>query len=279
MDFVFRRRYRGPIKAVVMDWSGTTIDYGSCAPAMAFVQLFGQHGVPISMAEAHGPMGMHKKDHLRALTQVEAVAQRWERVHGQKATEADVEAMYAGFQLLLLDLLASYATPIPGVLEAVSAFRQRGCKIGSCTAYTREIMDVLVPAAHKLGYKPDSVICVNDVPAGRPEPWMALCSAMELRVYPMEAVVKIGDTLPDIAEGLNAGMWTVGVAMTGSGLGLNQAEIEALSPQELRGRLLPVCDQMYAAGAHYVVDAVRNVPPLLDEIHARLASGEHPIGG
>ena len=279
MDSVYRRQYRGPIKAVVMDWSGTTVDYGSCAPAMAFVKLFGQHGVPISIAEAHGPMGMHKKDHLRALTRVEAVAQRWERVYGQKVTEADVEAMYADFQPLLLDILADYATPIPGVLEAMSAFRQHGCKIGSCTAYTREIMDVLVPAARKLGYKPDSVVCVSDVPAGRPEPWMALYSAMELRAYPMEAIVKVGDTLVDIAEGLNAGMWTVGVAKTGSGLGLNQAEVEALSDRELRGRLWPVYEQMYAAGAHYVVDAVSDVPPLLDEIKARLARGEHPTGG
>ena len=76
MDFVFRRQYRGPIKAVIMDWSGTTVDYGSCAPAMAFVKLFEQYGVRISTAQARGPMGMHKKEHLRALTQVPAIALR-----------------------------------------------------------------------------------------------------------------------------------------------------------------------------------------------------------
>jgi phosphonoacetaldehyde hydrolase len=277
MEFVFRRQYRGPIKAVIMDWAGTTVDYGSCAPAMVFVELFARYGVPISSLEAREPMGMHKKDHIRALTQNASVAYRWEQSHGSVPSEADVEAMYADFQPLLLDLLADYATPIPGVIEAVASFRQRGCTIGSCTGYTRQLMDVLVPAARQRGYDPDSVVCVDDVPAGRPEPWMALYSAMELRVYPMEAVIKVGDTLVDIAEGLNAGMWTVAVAKTGNGLGLNQAETEALTPKELRARLKPVYAQMYAAGAHYVVDGVGDVPSLLGHIQARLARGEHPM--
>jgi phosphonoacetaldehyde hydrolase len=141
------------------------------------------------------------------------------------------------------------------------------------------MMDVLAPAAAQPGYAPDSVVCVSDVPAGRPEPWMALHSAMELRVYPMEAIVKVGDTLVDIAEGLNAGMWTIAVAKTGNGLGLSQAQVKALSPGELGERLAPVYARMYAAGAHYVVDGVGDVPPLLDEIEARLSRGEHPTGG
>lgn len=279
MDFVFRRHYHGPIKAVIMDWAGTTVDYGACAPAIAFVRLFEQYGVQISTAESRGPMGTHKKDHIRALTHVPAIAQRWQDAHGRAPVEADIEAMYADFHPLLFEILADSATPIPGVLEAVSAFRRHGCAIGSCTGYTREMMDVLAPAAAKLGYAPDSVVCVSEVPAGRPEPWMALQSAMELRAYPMEAIVKVGDTLVDIAEGLNAGMWTVVVAKTGNGLGLNQAEAEALAPEELRRRLALIYDQMYAAGAHYVVDGIRDVPPLLDEIEARLARGEHPTGG
>lgn len=261
-----------------MDWSGTTLDYGSCAPAMAFVKLFKKHGVPITIKEARGPMGMHKKDHIRAITRMEAVARCWQQAHGKAPDEADVDALYAGFVPILLDILVDYAAPIPGALEAMAAFRARGLKIGSCTAYAREMMDVLVPEARRLGFAPDSVVCVSDVPAGRPEPWMALLSAMELRVYPMEAVVKVGDTLPDIAEGLNAGMWTVAVTKTGNGLGLSRAEVEALDPGELCARLASIREQMYAAGAHYVVEGIGDVPALLDDVDARLARGEHPTG-
>jgi phosphonoacetaldehyde hydrolase len=245
---------------------------------MAFVKLFGKRGVPITIEEARGPMGMHKRDHIRAITRVEAVTRRWQQARGEAPDESDVEVLYAGFGPILLDILADYAVPIPGTVEAMAAFRERGLKIGSCTAYAREMMEVLVPESRRLGFAPDSVVSVSDVPAGRPEPWMALLSAMELRVYPMEAVVKVGDTLPDIAEGLNAGMWTVGVTQTGNGLGLSQAEVEALDPGDLRARLRSVRERMYAAGAHYVVKGIGDVPALLDEIDARLARGEHPTG-
>ena len=70
------------------------------------------------------------------------------------------------------------------------------------------MMNVLVPEATRRGFETDSIVCVSDVPAGRPEPWMALRSAMELRAYPPALCVKVGDTVPDIQEGLNAGMWT-----------------------------------------------------------------------
>ena len=87
---------------------------------------------------------------------------------------------------------------------AVADFRKRGLKIGSTTGYTGEMMKLLLGEAKKRGYEPDSSVCATDVPAGRPEPWMCLQNAMNLQTYPMEAFVKIGDTLPDISEGLNA---------------------------------------------------------------------------
>ena len=57
---------------------------------------------------------------------------------------------------------------------------------------------------------------------------MCLKNAENLGVFPMEAIVKIGDTLPDVAEGINAGMWTIGLAKTGNEIGLTEEEIDAL---------------------------------------------------
>ena len=184
--------------------------------------------------------------------------------------------MFQDFVLALLDILPDYAEPIPGVLEAVAAFRERGLKIGSTTGYTREMMDVVVPEAKKQGYEPDSVVCSTDVPAGRPEPWMALKSAMEMGVYPMDAIVKVGDTVPDVEEGLNAGMWTIGLAQTGNEVGLNEQEIAALEPQVLQEKMDRAYRRLSQAGAHYVVDGMWDVPAVLDEISARLAHGERP---
>jgi len=276
MNFIFQRSYRGPLKAVILDWAGTTMDYGCYAPAVVFVEVFKRRQVPISVAEAREPMGAHKKVHIRKITQIEAVARRWDAAHGRPPAEADVEAMFQEFVPLQLACLADYADLIPGTLEALQEFRRRGLKIGSTTGYTGEMMALLQAEAKRRGYEPDATVCATDVPAGRPEPWMCLQNAQRLGVYPMEALVKVGDTLPDIEEGLNAGMWTVGLAKTGNELGLNESEVAALPPEVLKARLAVADRRLRQAGAHYVVDAIADVPAILDDIGARLARGERP---
>ena len=99
---------------------------------------------------------------------------------------------------------------------------------------------------------------------------------MNLQIYPMEAFIKVGDTLPDIAEGLNAGMWSVGLALTGNEFGMTEQEIAAMDPAVRERKRQQAYTRMSQAGAHYVVDGIADVPPLLDEINARLARGERP---
>jgi phosphonoacetaldehyde hydrolase len=130
--------------------------------------------------------------------------------------------------------------------------------------------------AARRGYVPDATVCATDVPAGRPEPWMCLRNAEKLGVYPMEACVKIGDTIPDIEEGLNAGMWTIGLAKSGNELGMNEKEIAALPADRLQARLERAYQRMAAAGAHCVVDTIADVLPAIDQIQERITAGERP---
>jgi phosphonoacetaldehyde hydrolase len=221
-------------------------------------------------------MGAHKLVHIQQISRIPAVARRWQEVHGKPCDEGDVQSMFEAFVPLQLGNLADYADLIPGTLDTVAEMRRRGMKIGSTTGYTGEMMALLQAEAKRRGYEPDSTVCATDVPFARPEPWMCLQNAMNLGVYPMETCVKIGDTLPDVAEGLNAGMWTIGVAKTGNEMGLNEQEIAALDADELDRRLSRAYQRMVQAGAHYVVDSIADVPPLLDAINARLARGERP---
>ncbi|HMD84715.1 MAG TPA: phosphonoacetaldehyde hydrolase [Terriglobia bacterium] len=276
MDFVFQRSYRGPVKGVILDWAGTTMDYGCFAPAVVFVEVYKRQGVPITIEQAREPMGAHKKVHIRAISQTEAVQRKWQDVFGRLPNEEDVEAMFQDFVPLQLACLADYADLIPGTLEALADFRARGLKIGSTTGYTTEMMEVLLEEAKKRGYVPDSSVCASQVPAGRPYPWMCLQNALNLQVFPMESLVKVGDTLPDILEGLNAGMWTIGVAKTGNEMGLTEQEVSALADEVLKRKLARAYERMYQAGAHYVVDGISDVPDVLDKINARLARGERP---
>ena len=276
MEFIFRRTYCGRLKAAILDWAGTTVDFGSFAPTAVFLKLFESRQVPITINEARAPMGLMKKDHLRAIAAMPSVADRWRQTHGREFSEEDIEAMFADFVPMQKACLTDYATPIHGAEDTVKAMRRMDIQIGSTTGYTAEMMDILVPEARRLGYEPDEWVCPSDVPAGRPYPWMCYENATRLGVYPMEAMVKIGDTLPDIAEGLNAGMWTVGLALSGNGLGLTEQEMNDLPPTELLERRQVVTETMRQAGAHYVVDGIWECIEVIEEINDRLAHAERP---
>lgn len=276
MSFAYRRAYTGRLQGVVLDWSGTTIDYGCFAPTVVFLRIFEEQGVPITMAEARAPMGMYKRDHITQITRMPAVAVRWQEVMGRLPNDDDIQAMYETFIPRQIECITHYADLIPGIKETVDTFRQRGLKVGSTTGYTHEMMEPLLPEVRKRGYEPDSLVCPDDVPGGRPAPWMCFQNAMNLDTYPMEALVKIGDTVPDILEGLNAGMWTIGLAKTGNEIGLSEAEIAALAAEVLKARLAEVYARLYQAGAHYVVDSLADTLPILSQIEERLARGEKP---
>lgn len=275
-DFSYERSYRRGLRGVLLDWAGTTMDYGCYAPAVVFVEIFKRKGVEVSIEQARVPMGAHKMVHIRQISQIPEVAKRWREVHGASCTEADIEELFQLFVPLQLDCLADYADLTPGCLETVKELRRRGLRIGSTTGYTGEMMKILVEEARKRGYEPDSTVCATDVPAGRPEPWMCLANAQRLGIFPMQALVKVGDTLPDVSEGLNAGMWTIGLAKTGNEMGLTEAEIEALPRDEYERRLDRAYSRLHQAGAHYVVDGVPDIFPCLDDIDRRLLRGEKP---
>jgi phosphonoacetaldehyde hydrolase len=276
MEFNIHRKYKGRLKFAILDWAGTTVDYGSFAPTAVFFELFASRGVNITAEQARAPMGLMKKDHLRAIAFNPEVANKWIDVYGAPITDKDINFMFDEFVPMQTKCLKEYATVIPGVQPAIKEFRRMGMKIGSTTGYTRDMMDVLAPTARDNGYAPDSWVSATDVPAGRPAPWMVYQNAMNMQVFPLEAGVKIGDTLVDIQEGLNAGMWTVGLVVTGNMFGLTEDQVNHLSPNELEERRKAAADKMYEAGAHYVVDSLADCPVIIEEINYRLKRGESP---
>jgi phosphonoacetaldehyde hydrolase len=276
MDFIFRRSYRGPVKAVILDWAGTTVDFGSFAPTAVFLKVFASRGVTIQVEHARRPMGLMKKDHLKAILAIPEVAQSWQDVFSRPAAQDDVDAMFKEFVPMQIACLKEYADVIPGVSAMCAELRQMGIKIGSTTGYTREMMEVLVPAARQNGYEPDVWVAADDTPAGRPYPWMCYANAMQLKVFPMEAMVKIGDTLADIEEGLNAGMWTIGLALTGNLLGLTREEFRNLPQDEVNQKREKINARLYEAGAHYVADGFGDCHKIILDIQKRLANGERP---
>lgn len=268
--------YHGSLKAVIFDWAGTTIDHGSRAPAGAFQALFRNHGVETTIAQARGPMGMHKRDHIATMLAMPEIAAQWMAAHGAPSTEGDLEALFEEFIPLQMEALPHFLDLIPGIPAMAGQLRERGLKIGATTGYNEAMMALCQEAARQAGYVPDVSVAASQVPAGRPAPWMAVKAAMDMQVYPFSAIVKVGDTVTDVEEGLNGGMWTIGVTRTGNEVGLSLEEAETMAPAELESYVRQAEAKLREAGAHYVVESAADIVPILDEIDGRLAHGEHP---
>lgn len=277
MNYRYQRTYTGPLQAAVLDWAGTAVDYGCFAPTMVFVEGFQAHGVDVTVKEARTPMGLYKRDHIAAVMNMPPVTDRWIAQHGTAPTDDDVETIFQEFIPRQLATIENHNTLIPSAVDAITAMRQRGLKIGSSTGYTAQMMAKVTPAAAEQGYTPDCLVTSDQVSKGRPAPWLIYRNMEQLSVYPAASVVKIGDTVADIEAGLNAGTWTVGIALTGNEMGLSHQDVEALSDAERQSKLAPIYDKLYRAGAHYVVDALADAPPIIDAINTRLTTGASPV--
>jgi phosphonoacetaldehyde hydrolase len=264
------------LSAVVFDWAGTILDFGSCAPMGAFVRLFEKFGIDISIEQARGPMGVAKWDHIKALSLLPEVAAQWERKHGKPFSDADIDHLYEVFTPMNAAVVGDFADFIPGALETVAKLRARGLKIGSTTGYNRPIMDIVTPLAAAGGYLPDNLVCAGDQISGRPSPLMMYRCFADLGVWWPATVVKVDDTEVGILEGLNAGTWTVGVSVSGNAMGLQLHEWDALSPEQQDTRRQAAAAKLRGAGAHYVIDSVADLLPVLEEISEKLAHGVKP---
>ena len=277
-DYVFNRSYRGKVKALILDWSGTTADAYVLAPAVVFVDVFRKHGVEISMAEARGPMGLRKDLHIKALTEVPEIAARWEGVHGKRPGQEEVDAMFTDFVPMQLACLREYTALLPGVAETTQRLQAEGIKIGSSTGFIRPMVDILEEDAKKQGYVPDASVAGDEVVHGaRPKPFMVYRNLDLLDVHPIQSVVKVDDTVSGVGEALEAGCWGVGVARYSNYMDIDSLEHEkSLSEAEMQRRLAFTRETLRKAGAHYILDTLNELPEVIDDVNARLSRGEKP---
>lgn len=264
------------IKAVISDLAGTTVDFGSSAPAGAFIELFKRHNIVITQKQAREPMGLGKRDHIQVLLSMDDVAEQWLSKHGDSWTEQDVDNLYREFIPLQLEVLPSYGVIIPGLIDTVNALKDRNIPIAVTTGYNSEMMKVVLEGAAKQMFIPDASSCAEDVASGRPAPWMIYRCMEQLGSFPPSSVVNVGDTIPDVLSGCNAGVWSVGVVETGNMTGLNYDELKALDQNELLRIKENGRKAMLEAGAHYVLDSIAQLPALIDTINEKIIQGECP---
>lgn len=239
--------------AVIFDWAGTTVDFGSFAPVQAFVEVFKEYGIEPTMEEVREPMGMLKIDHIRTMLNMPRIKSCWTEKYQNEPTDEDAQKLFSIFEEKLLSILHLYAEPKKGTVAAVKKLREHGIKIGSTTGYTDKMMDIVVPLAKEKGYAPDawfSPDSTNNV--GRPYPYMIFENMKALKLMDVSRIIKAGDTTSDIKEGKNAGVFSAGIIVGSSEMGLTEAEYQALSKEEQEKKCAETAEKFMKAGADKV---------------------------
>ena len=266
------------IEGVILDWAGTTVDFGCFAPVNVFLEVFNKAGVEVTMEEARIPMGMLKRDHIKAMLQMPRISRLWEEKHGKAFDENDVDDLYKNFEPLLLASLKEFTEPLPHVLDTVSILRNNlELKIGSTTGYTDSMMGILVPSAKEKGYSPDFIITPDATASfGRPFPYMIFRNIEALRITAPWKTVKVGDTVADILEGNNAGVWSVGVIVGSSQMGLSLEEYKAMPETERQEAVDKARAAFILAGADFIIETIAELPQLIERINELVAEGKRP---
>lgn len=255
------------IECIIMDWAGTAIDYGCFAPVEAFVKAFEDINVTVTTDQVRIPMGMAKIEHIRQLLQMDSVNAQFLKNYNREWDGEDIARLNRAFEAYLFSTLANYTDPIAQVVYTISTLRQQGLKIGSTTGYTRAMMDIIEPMAKGKGYFVDNCVTPDSLPGGRPAPFMIYRNMIDLNIQSPDLVVKVGDTIEDIREGLNAKVWTVGVIMGSNILGLSVSDIDNIPESELKEKMSEARRKMLDAGAHYVIDSISELPSIIQIIN------------
>lgn len=252
------------VEAVIFDWAGTTVDYGCFAPVKAFMEIFKAYGIEVTMEETRKPMGMLKWDHIKTMMEMPAIQAQWQAKYNRAYTTADIDEMHEQFTEKLLGILDQFVDIKPYVIETMEQLRSMGYKIGSTTGYTDQMMSIVVPKAKENGYAPDFWITPNSVGnCGRPYPYMIFENMKQLKVSDVHHVVKVGDTISDIKEGVQAGVISVGILEGSSLMALTQEEYEALPQEEKQALCEKLTKQYIEAGADHVILNMQELPALL----------------
>lgn len=256
-----------PVNAVIFDWAGTLVDFGSLAPTQIFVDAFSSFGIDVTLTQAREPMGLSKREHIRQLLLMPEIRRQWLARFSREPSAADIDAVYTRFMPLQIAKVGAYSAPIPGAVATLAWLRRHNIKIGSCSGYPRAVLDVLLPLAAECGIHTDHTVAGDELASGaRPGASMALANVLALGVQDVRACVKVDDTVPGIEEGRNAGMWCVGITLSGNEVGCTPEELAQLAPHQLTARKALAEVRLRAAGAHYVIDSVADLPAVIHQI-------------
>jgi len=273
------KKYRGKVKGVIFDLSGTIIDHGCFGHINPFIETFKSRHIIITENDIRKDTGLSLTHHITALCKTKKVKKPWLEKYGKQITIDDINEIKSEIEEKMIANIDQHHNVINKVVKTLKVIRDLGIKVVLTTEYNLNIADLLFYKIKKAGGKADAFISLSDIPnidEARPYPWMCYRALLELKEYPLCSFVKVGDTFYDIQEGINAGMWTVGVAKTGNLLGMTEKTLKEKGQKKIEKRVNKIYHIMKTAGANYVVDSVHDIVWVIDEINNYLKKGSSP---
>lgn len=249
---------------LLFDLNGTTVDCGCLAPIAAIAEAFRRRGVPIDPILAKDPSGQYPLAHVERILADPGLKREWERVTGLPPAPGDGAAIWREAEACQSALAPLHADPIPGFAKVIADFRGQGIRVGATSTDALSTVEVMRPNMSAKGWTPDVIATATDAPSTPPAPYIHQLAAMRLGAPSVSDCVAIGDTPADMQAARNAGMWAVGVTLTGSAAGLPWTVLRDLSSDDrarLRDRAAPA---LHAAGAHVLIDTVLDTSVALD---------------
>lgn len=251
------------IEAVIFDWAGTIVDFGSVAPVVALKKTFDSYNIEVRMDQIRESMGKNKRDHIVDILSMESITNQWENLHDRNWDANDVTAIFNEFQKELIEVLQNDTKHIDGVPELFRRLRHNDVKIGSSTGYTSEMLEPILESIFDDSLKPDYIVPSDEVEVGRPNPEMINKNMSLMNIDDPGLVVNVGDTVVDIETGKNAGVHTIGVVIGSSEMGLSEEEFYNLDNEEQENVINETIEKFKNAGADMVVRKIGDVADLI----------------
>lgn len=199
------------IELVVLDIAGTTVfDKGNINSA--FRSAFAGAGLEVAPADVDKVMGYRKMEAIKIIMEK----------YAPKMSNDNPGVLCRIHDVFTSEMVRFYEEdtslqPLPFAVELFQWLHDRHIKVALDTGFTREITN---PILRRLGWDNGSVVdavaCSDEVPEGRPYPYMIQSLMRQTGVSDVRKVVKIGDTEVDIMEGRNAGCGLVVAVTTGA---------------------------------------------------------------
>ena len=143
---------------------------------------------------------------VRGRSKVDAIRELLAARRDAPVAEDETQVVYDSFKRFLLDCYRTGPLePIAGATATFDWCRGEGIGVALTTGFDRELAALLVG---RLNWDEhiDTLVCNDDVAAGRPAPDLILTAMQRLKLVDVARVACVGDTVSDLQAGANAGV-------------------------------------------------------------------------